>query len=235
MRLNERGGVRRRRAVGDVDRVTIPRRSINQAWRSGTCSCSCCCASRGCTWCTSCRAGRSDDRRVLPRPAPGVIPSHARARLLDGRGRRWVPAAHREDPRAAPAARRPAGPDPGPASARTSCPYTTTTLERDLALELGSRCTARTHGLFRPRDEDRVPAHVRGGGRRPPPRVRGRRRARDVLGALPRCGRAPDAKTAIVKLNEGVAGTGNAVVDLVGLPRPGAADEAGGCPAGSRG
>ena len=38
--------------------------------------------------------------------------------------------------------------------------------------------------------------------------------------------RRAGATSAMVKLNEGVAGAGNAVVDLVGLPGPGATDEA---------
>ena len=38
--------------------------------------------------------------------------------------------------------------------------------------------------------------------------------------------RRPAMRQAIVKLNEGVSGAGNAIVHLAGLPAPGARDEA---------
>ena len=51
----------------------------------------------------------------------------------------------------------------------------------------------------------------------------------EVVGALAGCGRpaAHGVGQALVKLNEGVSGEGNALVDLGGLPAPGSAEERG--------
>ena len=106
-------------------------------------------------------------------------------------------------------------------------PYTTTTLERDLALELGIPM----YGA----DPRHFPLGTKTGCRRTfeeagveyPVGYEDLRSKDDIVAALASLrGRRAGATSAMVKLNEGVAGAGNAVVDLVGLPAPGATDEA---------
>ena len=151
---------------------------------------------------------------------PGVIPSHAEARLTfvsvgDGTPR---PLSQKllERPRLL---RRIAALIPD----RSLChliPYNTTELERDLAVALGIPMYGADPRLVAPRDEDRLSPPVRRGGRSSSTWVRGPARPRRG-----RRRRGVDARTArranvIVKLNEGVSGQGNALVDLRGLPRP---------------
>ena len=77
---------------------------------------------------------------------PGVIPSHARARLslvsVDDASPRSLSEKLLERPRLLATDR---GPDPEPVALHL-IPYNTTELERDVALASGSRCTAPTHG-----------------------------------------------------------------------------------------
>ena len=106
-------------------------------------------------------------------------------------------------------------------------PYTTTALERDLALaarRAALRGRSRSRAL---RDQERLPRAVRP-GRRAPPRSGSSTSdpcptAIDAIAAL-RAGR-PELAQLVMKLNEGVSGEGNAIVDLRGLPQPGAAEE----------
>ena len=86
-----------------------------------------------------------------------------------------------------------------------------------------SPCTARTRATS-PRDEDRLARGVRRCGRLVPD---GRQRCSVARrrGVHRDAGGAPRATAAMVKLNEGVAGAGNAEVDLTGLPPAG--DEGG--------
>ena len=93
---------------------------------------------------------------------PGVIPSHARSRLVPGLRRRLRPrAAHRE------AARPARGSSPRSASSIPDrslshlVPYNTTTLERDLALLLGIPMYRRRPTALPARHQDRVPAALR--------------------------------------------------------------------------
>lgn len=107
-------------------------------------------------------------------------------------------------------------------------PYTTTSLERDVALSLGipiygsdprlaplgSKSGCR--GLF-----DEV-------GVRAPVGAEDLHTLDDLVDALAGMrAHRPSLAEVIVKINEGVSGSGNASVDLSGAPAPGAADEAG--------
>ncbi|WP_404386712.1 peptide ligase PGM1-related protein [Knoellia locipacati] len=105
-------------------------------------------------------------------------------------------------------------------------PYTTTTLERDLAIELGipmygadprHLALGTKSGCRKLFDESGVSYPVG---------FEDLSLLDDIVDALARLReRRQDASVAMVKLNEGVSGAGNAVVDLAGLPAPGAPDE----------
>ena len=157
---------------------------------------------------------------------PGVIPRHARARL-------HLVATHDGSPRSLAdkllerprilARIRALIPD------RTRChliPYATTTLERDLALALG----VPLYGA----DPRLLPLGTKTGCRRlfaqtgvsHPQGFEDVHDIEDVVDAPTRLRAArPAATDAIVKLNEGVSGRGNATVQLRGLPAPGSAEE----------
>ena len=157
---------------------------------------------------------------------PGVIPSQARARLhmiaaQDG-SPRPLTTKLLQRPRVLEAIRQHI-PD------RSRChlvPFTTTTLERDLALALGIPL----YGA----DPRHLPFGTKTGCRRlfeeaGVAHPLGREDITDVDGLVDalswmRASR-PTVARAIVKHNDGVAGRGNAVVDLGGLPAPGSADE----------
>jgi hypothetical protein len=105
-------------------------------------------------------------------------------------------------------------------------PYATTALERDVALALGIP-------LFGA-DPSLLPFGTKTGCRRlfaaagvdHPLGFEDVRGLDDIVAALSDIRAArPSVGDAIVKLNDGVAGRGNAVVDLRGAPAPGAADE----------
>ena len=156
----------------------------------------------------------------------GVIPSHARARLslisvYDASGRS-LSEKLLERPRLL---RRIADLVPNPARSHM-VPYNTTSLERDVALslgipmygadprlaELGSKSGCRR--LFA---EVGVP-HPLGAEN-----LHSLDQIADALVAMRR--ERPSMASAIVKLNEGVSGSGNAVVTLTGLPSPGSPGE----------
>ena len=158
---------------------------------------------------------------------PGVIPRHARARL-------HLVATHDGSPRSLAdkllerprilAQIRALIPD------RTRChliPYATTTLERDLALALGIPL----YGA----DPRLLPLGTKTGCRQlfaqtgvsHPQGFENVHDLEDVVDALARLRAArPGATDAIVKLNDGVSGRGNATVELRGLPAPGSSEEA---------
>ena len=160
---------------------------------------------------------------------PGVIPSHARARLTmvsvgDSSPR---PLAEKvlERPRVLADIARAI---PNRAHSHL-LPYTTSTLERDLAIELGIPM----YGA----DPRHLVLGTKSGCRRlfaeagvPHPfGTEDVHSVDDVVGALRMLRqRRPGAVQAMVKLDEGVSGTGNAVVDLRDLPPPEAATELGG-------
>jgi len=157
---------------------------------------------------------------------PGVIPSHARARLS-------LIAVHdlSDRPLSEKLLERPgllhriAGLIPNPERSHL-LPYVTTELERDVALLLGIP-------MYGP---DPRLAHLgsKSGGRRlfaqvgvpHPLGAEDLRDVADVTDAVVRMrGQRADLDSVIVKLDEGVSGQGNALVRLGGLPAPGAADE----------
>jgi hypothetical protein len=157
---------------------------------------------------------------------PGVIPRQARGRLYmvsTGDGSVRSLAEKLLDRPRVLARVRELIPDP------TRChliPYTTSTRERDLALTLGIPL----YGA----DPDLLPFGTKTGCRRlfaeagvaHPLGFEDVRDATGVVDALARMrATRPSVRSAIVKLNEGVAGRGNAVVGLDQLPPPGAADE----------
>jgi hypothetical protein len=157
---------------------------------------------------------------------PGVIPSHARSRLHlvsvgDAR-----PGALTDKLLARPrllAAVRALIPDP------LRChlvPYTTTAVERDLAIELGIPMYAADPRLFALGTKSGCRQVFSEAGVRFPAGAEDLSTPADVVTALAglRASR-PSAQSAMLKLNEGVSGSGNAVVDLRGLPAPGSPQE----------
>jgi hypothetical protein len=157
---------------------------------------------------------------------PGVIPSHARSRLhlvAVGDAR---PGSLTEKLLARPrvlAELRSHIPDP------MLChlvPYNTTALERDLAIELGIPMYAADPRLFPLGTKSGCRRVFEEAGVRYPAGAEDLTTADDVVAALAALRQdRPDVRSAMVKLNEGVSGSGNAVVDLDGLPSPGSADE----------
>jgi hypothetical protein len=157
---------------------------------------------------------------------PGVIPRQARARLHmvathDGSAQSLVEKLLGR-PRVLAEIR---GLIPDPTRSHM-VPYTTSVLERDLALTLGIP-------LFGA-DPLLLPLGTKTGCRRlfaeagvpHPLGYEDLHDLDDVVDALARMLAAkPTIGAAIVKLNEGVAGRGNAVVDLRGVPAPGSPDE----------
>ena len=158
---------------------------------------------------------------------PGVIPSHARSRLSmisvgDGGP---LPLTAKVLARPSLIARIA---DLIPNRARSHLiPYTTSTLERDLALKLGipmfgadprHLVLGTKSGCRRLFDESGVD-HPAG--------EEDLHSVGDILDTLCRMRSArPRMTEAMVKLDEGVSGAGNAVVDLAGLPAPGDAGRA---------
>jgi hypothetical protein len=157
---------------------------------------------------------------------PGVIPSHARQRLfmvpvLDGTSR---PLTQKllERPRLLERIRD-LIPDPDRAHL---VPYNTTELERDLAVRLGipMYATDPRHfalgtktGCRRVFEDEDVP-HPSG--------EEGLESLDDVVSAIARLrARRPGIRQVLVKLNEGVSGEGNALVDLGDLPASGSDGE----------
>ena len=161
---------------------------------------------------------------------PGVIPRQARRRLHmvaagDGSARPLA-AKLLERPRILEQVR---ALIPDPALCHL-VPYTTSPLERDLALALGIPLYGADPRLLGFGTKTGCRRLFAATGVAHP---LGREDVRDVDGivaALVQMRAASAAgggiAKAIVKLNDGVAGRGNATVDLAGLPAPGAADEA---------
>ncbi|MDT5109963.1 MAG: hypothetical protein QOE20_1853 [Mycobacterium sp.] len=158
---------------------------------------------------------------------PGVIPSHARARLT------LVPVGDALPvPLSAKLLARPRllreirSLIPNPARSHL-IPYNTTPLERDVALSLGlpmygadprlADLGSKT-GCRRMFEELGVPCPVG---------AEDLHTVDDIVAAVQSMRvRRPSLNQAIVKLNEGVSGAGNASVDLHGLPAPGSSNEA---------
>ncbi len=106
-------------------------------------------------------------------------------------------------------------------------PFNTTELERDLALALGIPMYGADPKFFHYGTKTGCRRLFAELGVRHPLGEEGLGGLGDVVSALARLRACrPEAANAIVKLNEGVSGEGNASVDLRGLPEPGSAGEA---------
>jgi hypothetical protein len=157
---------------------------------------------------------------------PGVIPSHARARLSLVAVNDATPISLSEKLLARPRLlQRIAALIPNPMRSHL-VPYNTTELERDLAISLGIPM----YGA----DPRLAPLGSKSGCRRlfaelgvpHPLGAESLHSLDDLADALLRMrSERPAMDSAIVKLNEGVSGEGNAVVRLKGLPAPGTAEE----------
>ena len=158
---------------------------------------------------------------------PGVIPSHARRRLflvspLDGSGR---PLSEKllERPRLLGRIRELIL-DPDRAHL---VPFNTTELERDLAVALGIPMYGADPKFFHYGTKTGCRRLFAELGVRHPLGEEGLAAIGDVVESLRRLrAERPGVASAIVKLNEGVSGEGNASVDLRGLPEPRAEGEA---------
>jgi len=153
---------------------------------------------------------------------PGVIPSHARQRLVTvpvhDASPRPLTLKILERPRLIERIRQLIA-DPGTTHI---VPFNTTRLERDLALRLGIPMYAADprllslgtkSGARRIFEEEGVP-HALG--------VQGARTEAEVVDAIVQLrSRRAGLEQVLVKLDEGVSGMGNATVNLGGLPRPG--------------
>ena len=158
---------------------------------------------------------------------PGVIPSHARARLSLVSADDSGPEALTEKLLARPRLVRQIR-DLVPDRARSHLiPYNTTALERDLSLMLGIPMYGADPRLFHLGTKTGCRRLFARAGVAYPAGSEDLHTRSDLEAALKALRRdRPDARAAMVKLNEGVSGAGNAVVDLTGLPPAGAADEA---------
>ena len=158
---------------------------------------------------------------------PGVIPSHARSRLSLVSVGDYGPQPLTEKLLARPRILRRIRELIPDRTMSHLIPYNTTNAERDLAVLLGIPMYGADPRLF--------PLGTKTGCRRLFARAGVRHPAgfedlhtRDDLerSLVSLRAQRPDAHGAMVKLNEGVSGAGNAVVDLRDLPAPGSPDEA---------
>lgn len=158
---------------------------------------------------------------------PGVIPSHARARLT------LVPVGDAStDPLSAKLLARPRllreirALIPNPARCHL-IPYNTTRLERDVALNLGIPMYGSDPRLADLGSKTGCRRTFEELGVRCPVGAEDLHTVDDIVaGVQSMRARRPTLSQAIVKLNEGVSGAGNALVDLKGLPAVGSPNEA---------
>jgi hypothetical protein len=156
---------------------------------------------------------------------PGVIASHAKARLftpspLDGSG---TPLSRKllERPRLLEQIRS-LIPDPDRAHL---VPYNTTEIERDLAVALGIPMYGADPRHFHFGTKSGCRKLFAEEGVPHPIGFEDLRTSADLVDALVRMRSEREVHQAMVKLNEGVAGEGNAVVELGDLPPPGSPEE----------
>jgi hypothetical protein len=153
---------------------------------------------------------------------PGVISSHARRRLflptpLDG-GPKPLSQKLLERPKLLEHIRD-LIPDPDRAHL---VPYNTTELERDLAIALGIPMYGADPRFFHLGTKTGCRRLFQEEGVPHPLGYEDLHSAEEMVAALEKLrGERPGAAKAVVKLNEGVSGEGNANVDLTGLPDPG--------------
>ena len=157
---------------------------------------------------------------------PGVIPSHALRRLsmvsVGDSSTRPLSQKLLERPRVL----RRIGDLIPDRSVSHLVPYSTTPLERDVALALGIPMYGADPRLFAFGTKTGCRRLFAQEGVRHPVGVEDVRSGDDVVAAVLQIREwQPNMGEAIVKLNEGVSGRGNALVDLRNLPAPGADDE----------
>jgi hypothetical protein len=157
---------------------------------------------------------------------PGIIPSHARARLslvsVNDASPRPLSQKLLERPRLL---RQIAALIPDRSRSHL-VPYNTTQMERDVALSLGIPMFGADPRLFGLGTKSGCRRLFHEEGVRHPIGFEDLHTLGEVLDAVLRLRAArPAVSSVIVKLNEGVAGEGNAVVDLTGLPAPGSPAE----------
>ena len=174
-------------------------------------------------------ADQPADRRLLPLAAPGRHPRPRAVAAVPRLGRRLRPrAARREDPGPPPADR----PDPRPRAGRARCRTWSRTTPRPSSATSpccsASRCTAPTPG------SSRSARRPDAGGSSRAPGSGSRRASRTCTRATTSSRRLldlraqrPGIRAAMVKLNEGVAGAGNAVLAPRGPPGAGQPGRAG--------
>jgi hypothetical protein len=158
---------------------------------------------------------------------PGVIPSNARRRLclvsVGDASTRPLSQKVLERPRVLRRIRD-LVPD---RSVSHLIPYTTTELERDLAISLGIPMYGADPRLAPLGSKSGCRQLFSDVGVRAPAGAEGLRTVDDLTAAVaPMRADLPSLTEVIVKIDEGVSGSGNALVDLSGLPAPGDPDEA---------
>jgi hypothetical protein len=157
---------------------------------------------------------------------PGVIPSHARARLSLVSVNDASPRPLSEKLLERPQLLRQIGELIPDRSCSHLVPYNTTPMERDLALALGIPMYGADPRLFGLGTKSGCRRLFAEEAVRHPIGFEDLHTLDEVLDATVRLHAArPTVSSVIVKLNEGVAGEGNAVVDLTGLPAPGMQEE----------
>ena len=164
--------------------------------------------------------------RLLPRPAARRDPEPRAAAAVHGaRARRHVAPADAEAARAPSAARAHPRAHPRPRP-RHLVPYNTTELERDLAVRLGIPMYGADPRYFDLGTKTGCRRLFDEEGVRHPLGTEDLWSLDDVVDAIADLrAKKPAIAQVLVKLNEGVSGEGNALVDLAGLPDPGDADE----------
>ena len=157
---------------------------------------------------------------------PGVIPSHARARLSLVSVGDLTPRPLTEKLLERPRVLADIG-DLIPDRSRSHLvPYTTTTMERDLALELGIPMYGADPRHFALGTKTGCRRLFDEAGVDYPAGFEDLRSVDAIVDSLAELrARRPGVEQAMVKLNEGVAGAGNALVDLSALPPSGTATE----------
>lgn len=157
---------------------------------------------------------------------PGIIPSHARARLSMVAVNDASPRPLSEKLLERPRLLRQISELVPDRNRSHLVPYNTTPLERDLAVILGIPMYGADPRLFEMGTKTGCRRLFADEGVRHPIGVEDLHTLDDLVDATLHLRRQrPGIQHAIVKLNEGVSGEGNAMVDLRGLPSPEAAEE----------
>ena len=157
---------------------------------------------------------------------PGIIPSHARARLHLVSVGDGSPRSLSEKLLERPRLLRRIGALIPDRSRSHLIPYNTTSMERDVALALGVPMYGADPRLFPLGTKTGCRRLFAEEGVRHPMGFEDLHDIDEVVASLIHLrAQRPTVSQALVKLNEGVSGAGNALVDLDGLPLPGSHDE----------